>query len=133
MSNASLVEQLVLLNSECFGAKDWYSDARRVQRSLDNPTFHLLTVTEAGQLLGYYILQDKESHVDGVRLAVQAALRNKKLGTRLIQRALRHAKKRDKPFHTYTLRSNLGSCNLHLRLGMKLSRLDKRYLYLESR
>lgn len=129
---SGLVERIAELNRQGFGSVDWYSQPENIAKFLSEHQNSVLVHRQDNKVTGYYLLTIKGKVLDGVRLAVSARQRNKKIGTKLIRRALRAAKAAGRVFTTYTRRDNLGSFNLHMRLGMRLIRVDDNYLYLST-
>lgn len=131
-AHPELVERLVELNTQAFGSTDDYSQPQYLEKFIKERKNTCLLHTYRKKIIGYYLLLHDRKALYGERLAVDEKYRNKKAGTKLIRKAFREAQRRRKPFITYTHRDNLGSLNLHLRLGMKLTKIKNNYLYLST-
>ncbi len=131
-SYKGLAERLAELGTQAFGSADYYSQPENIEKFLTKPNTLCLLRKQDSKIIGYYLLRFGLKQLHGERLAVERRHRNKKIGTKLIRGALGVARKKRKSFTTYTRRDNLGSFNLHMRCGMKLTKIDDNYLYLST-
>lgn len=129
---SGLAECLAKLNLQAFGPNDWHSCPKNLSKFLADGKNDVLLHFVDGRVVGYYLLTTKGNTIAGERLAVTKHMRNKKIGTKLIQRALELAAEAGKTFTSYTRRDNLGSFNLHMRCGMRCVKVDEKYLYLST-
>lgn len=130
--NSALVERLIELNIQAFGSEDPYSDPKSLTKFLKGKKNSCLLHAIKNKVVGYYLLRNDRKAIHGERLAVDQEHRNKKIGARLIRRAIKHAHGAGKPLLAHAHRDNLVSLNLHLKLGMKLTKVADDFLYLST-
>ena len=91
----------------------------------DSKNFDYIVEERYGDIVAYLVYHDYDSAIEGIRSGVVRDWRRNGLAQKLYERMLVFAKKKQKPYWTYTSWDNLASLNAHLRAGMDVERIKK--------
>ena len=124
MKEKDLIPWISVLNTECFGTGDDYSSEGEILKLLHLEDGQYLIHYDDDTPVGYYLVADREGHIEGIRMGVKKSHRGLGIGSSLVKRAIEFSRIANKPFKTYTSKSNVLSANLHLRAGMRIEFID---------
>lgn len=124
------LEQIVLINSECFTSDDPYSDLETLKYLVKLGDIKYFTLKRNNKVIGYLLYKVYETHLESIRRALTREERSKGLGLKLTKKLIRISHKLNKSIYTYVSKTNLASLNSNLKLGYKITDISDSWVYI---
>jgi len=129
-NNMSMLDQIVLINAECFTSDDPYSHLDYLKTLKRNHNIGFITVKVCNKIVGYIIYKIYENHIESLRRALTKNSRGQGLGLKLSKRLIRIAKIHKKDIYTYVSKTNLPSLNSNFKVGYRVTDISDDWVYI---
>jgi GNAT superfamily N-acetyltransferase len=129
--SADDLQRVILLNAECFGLSDEYTDMDRLLSFLSLEDGHALVTRKDKQIVAYLLAKTTAVGVEHVRVGVTKSHRSTGLGLKLVRRLVKMCRDAHCRIDTYASLTNITSINLHLKAGMFIRSITPEWVNLE--